>query len=107
MRFHDAAAEEMALAAQWYESKSTGLGHRFLDAVGEATDLLDEFPRLGVTWPHPEIKAHQEVRRFPLRTLSFVIIYVTEPEPLVLAVAHGRRHPGYWVERIGDRPGTG
>ena len=104
MRFLDAAAEEMATAAEWYESKGAGLGERFLHSVREAVALLDEFPHLGVVWRSAEFPQQASPRRFPLRTFPFVIIYVTEPDPVVVAVAHGHREPGYWSDRLQDDP---
>jgi len=67
--------------------------------------MLDEFPRLGVSWHHPELPNDLDIRRLPLRAFPFVIIYGGEPDPVVIAVAHGHREPEYWTTRIGEDPG--
>lgn len=103
MRFLAAAAEEMAFAAEWYESKSNGLGHRFLQAIEDSVALLDEFPRLGVAWSHPNLP-EGTVRRFALRTFPFLVIYRVGPEPCVVAIAHGHQEPGYWIRRLNEHP---
>ena len=50
-----------------------------------------------MTWPVIEAELRRRlVRRFP-----FGILYRIEPEEIVIvAVAHLRRKPGYWRERI-------
>jgi hypothetical protein len=40
MRFHIAASRELAVAAEWYESRAAGLGGRFLDEVEAAVGLV-------------------------------------------------------------------
>jgi plasmid stabilization system protein ParE len=99
MRFHEAAVEELADAAEWYESKAIGLGRRFLDSVDAAAQTLDEHPKLGRVWEHSALPRNVEVRRFPLREFPFLIVYALEPELTVLAIAHARRVPGYWRDR--------
>ena len=103
--FHTAAAEEMAEAAEWYESRAAGLGSRFLDGVQAALATLNEHPKLGGIWGDPALPGDVEVRRFPLRVFPFLIVYVLNPEPTIIAVAHGRRRPGYWVDRVQESRG--
>jgi hypothetical protein len=42
LRIHEAAAEEAAEAAAWYERERPGLGHEFERAIDAALDLLEE-----------------------------------------------------------------
>ena len=43
------------------------------------------------------------VRVFPLDRFPFLIPYVVrERELVVLALAHGKRRPGYWRVRVGE-----
>ena len=100
MRFHQSATDELAVAAQWYEKKAVGVGGRFLDAVEDAVLTLTEHPNLGAAWQDPVFPQDLEVRRFPLRVFPFLIVYVLEPEPTIIAIAHGSRRPGYWTERM-------
>jgi len=88
------AEEEMAAAARYYESRARGLGIDYLREVERAVKTIKKSPE---TWPAIKEKIRRRlVRRFP-----FGIIYCIEPEEIVIiAVAHLRRRPRYWVKRI-------
>jgi hypothetical protein len=91
-----AAADEMAEAAAYYEYRQTGMGHRFLTRVQATMDRIEKFPRVGSPWSprYPEIRKHA-MSGFP-----YYVVYVTEPVLTVMAVAHMKRRPGYWMNRI-------
>ncbi|MDE0458140.1 MAG: type II toxin-antitoxin system RelE/ParE family toxin [Chromatiales bacterium] len=92
LRFLDPAEEEMLEAVRSYESQAVGLGERFLDEVEGCMDLLLDRPYIG--------RRIEEFRRFPLRKFPFSLIYALEDDDLVVvAVAHHRRRPGYWMGR--------
>ena len=88
------AEQEMLEAASYYESQAAGLGEDYLSEIERAVASIAEFPN---TWPIIGGKLRRRlVRRFP-----FGILYSVEPEEIVIiAVAHLRRKPGYWRERI-------
>jgi len=100
MDFHRAATAEMTEAAEWYETKGVGVGARFLDAVQQAMQILTEHPQLGAVWENPALPRDVTVRRVPLRVFPFLIVYLLEPRPTVMAVAHGSRRPSYWLGRL-------
>ena len=84
----------MLEAAKYYESQATDLGIDFLSEVERAVNSIAE---LSMTWPVIE----GELRRRLVRRFPFGILYRIEPEEIVIvAVAHLRRKPGYWRERI-------
>lgn len=88
------AEQEMLEAAGYYESQATGLGTDFLSEAERAVNSIAELP---LTWPVIE----GELRRRLVRRFPFGILYRIEPEEIVIvAVAHLRRRPGYWRERI-------
>ena len=92
LRFLDPAEEEMLEAARTYEDQAGGLGERFLDEVEGCMELLLDRPHIG--------RRVGEFRRFPLRKFPFTLIYALEGDDLVVvAVAHSRRRPGYWMGR--------
>jgi hypothetical protein len=72
------AVTELAEAATWYESREPGLGDRFLEEVGGVLPTLGtrprSFPRLQDPAPDLDIR--------------------------VLAVAHAKRRPAYWLHRV-------
>ena len=88
------AEEEMTEAAIFYEEQAQGLGAEFLDDVQSTIDRLLENPMLG----HAVVG---DLRRSLLSRFPYSLIYAIEPEDLlVIAVAHQRRRPDYWRERI-------
>lgn len=93
------ALDEMTEAAVWYEERREGLGERFLDIVQATLRRIAEAPLTGAPWRQGRIRS-VSVRRAPVPGFPFVIVYVTEPEMVVIAVAHTRRRAGYWRSRI-------
>lgn len=50
----------------------------------------------------PDYPDWLEIRVFRFRVFPYSLIISVEPDALlVLAVAHARRRPGYWRDRIG------
>src|SRR5688572_7831619 len=94
------AAEEVREAARWYRQRSRQAAGRFRDQVRATLRLLSEFPEIGspldgIGDGDPFIRT-RVVADFP-----YVAVYVIESnEILVLAVAHAKRQPGYWKDRL-------
>jgi len=98
LRISEEAAAEMAEAARWYDSHRKGLGTEFLDTVDQAVTRIAETPRMGS--PVPAI-SDQTIRRRPVRRFPYHVVYLEFPDRLqILAIAHDRRRPGYWVGRL-------
>lgn len=84
----------MTEAAVFYEDQAQGLGIEFLDDVQSTIDRLRENPLLGHI-------VKDDLRRSLLSKFPYSIIYVIEPDDLlVIALAHQRRRPEFWKERI-------
>ena len=98
--FHDEARAELLAAAEWYERRRKGLGDDLLAEVTRAVEAVAESPE---TWP-PWTRALREgVRRFLLTRFPFSLVFVIrEDYVLVVAVAHSKRTPRYWVARLGE-----
>jgi len=95
------AEEEMTEAARFYELHADGLGADFLDDVQLAVDRLRRNPQLGRA-------IRSRFRRGLLSRFPFSLIYVVEPQGLVIvAVAHQRRRPNYWQDRVNEARGDG
>lgn len=89
------AEEEMVEASLFYEMQSEGLGQGFLDDVQRTIDLIREYPDLG----HP---VSNDLRQLALNRFPFSLIYSeVEKTIVVFAVAHHKRRPGYWRDRVG------
>jgi toxin ParE1/3/4 len=93
-RFLEPARLELFDISAHYEEQAVGLGADFLDVISAAISLLREKPELGA--PH-----RSGTRRFVLPRFPYSIIYLDEPEFLIVsAIAHHRRKPGYWTDRL-------
>lgn len=91
--FHPAAEEELTSAVLSYEDIVLGLGADLAVEVQRLTDLLCDSPRIGE-------RLDDRHRRFPLQRFPFAVIFRVDGDTLRdVAVAHRRRHPGYWRER--------
>lgn len=91
--FHQEAGREFDEAVDWYRAQSATVARAFLREVHRALDLISRNPE---SWPVFEGNA----RRILLRRFPFAVIYRLEREVVfVIAVAHGRRRPGYWRGR--------
>ncbi len=75
-----------------------GLGADLTDEVDHALDAIAERP---MTWPaRPGIAEALGIRRFLMARFPFAVAYVVEgDEVVILAIAHLRRRPGYWLRR--------
>ena len=98
VRILDAAAEEAAEAASWYELQRPGLGADFTRAIEAALDLLEDevVPLAPVTGTAAQRGAKRLIlKRFPYD----VVVRETADEIVVVAFPHHSRRPGYWSDR--------
>jgi plasmid stabilization system protein ParE len=99
VRAEPEADEELRAAARWYEGKRLGLGRDFLAAIGAAIEVLQQHPAGGSRVPR--VKRTLPVRRLILRRFPYSVVFLElEAEIRILAFAHHRRRPGYWLKRI-------
>jgi len=102
LRIHEAAAEEAAEAAAWYETERPGLGMDFEKAVNAAFDVLEQdvVPLTAI----PDAAGSHGVKRLMLRRFPYaVIVKQSDVEIFVIAIAHHARRPGYWRNRLLSR----
>src|ERR1700687_680877 len=94
LRFHPQAEQEYLTALAWYHERSPIAATNFEDAFGQAIGRIKEAPQ---RWPI----YFKGFRKYALHQLPFSIVYQDFlSEIVVLAVAHGRRRPGYWRDRV-------
>jgi plasmid stabilization system protein ParE len=94
VEFHRWAAKEMHAARQWYAQRSTVIADRFKAAVDVAVQKIQENPD---GWPRYRSDYHWvKTQRFPYLLFYHIL---SPTRVIVLAVAHARRRPGYWVRR--------
>ena len=102
---HDAELES-AEAAAWYDDQRSGLGDEFLTELAEAFSRIRHdrqvFARLET------YTGAYAVRRCVLRRFPYLVVFTClAEETLVVAVAHARRKPLYWLERLGPKDASG
>ena len=91
--FHPEAEEEFLQAVSYYEDCEPGLG---LDFAQEVHTTLQNIAAHPLAWPILQ----GEVRRCLVHRFPYGVLYSIEPDgPLVLAVMHLHRSPGYWRHR--------
>jgi len=91
---HEDAALEYEAAFDWYMERSILAASKFAAAVNRAMDMIVEAPQ---RWP----TSCNGTRRFLLQKFPFAIVYRELPTVIqMVAIAHTRRKPGYWKQRI-------
>ena len=94
VEFLDEAEQELVEAVLWYESKEPGLGKRIRLEVGHVLGRIIEDPLL---WR----ERAGGYRRVNCPVFPYYLPYfIREQKIIVIALAHGRRKPGYWKSRI-------
>ncbi len=94
VRFHPAAAQEAESAYDWYAARNPAVARGFREELQHAVDAVAENPD---TWPRHGRRA----RRYIFPRFPFSLVYVLRTDEVeVIAVAHGRRRPGYWLSRL-------
>jgi plasmid stabilization system protein ParE len=99
VRFDDEADAEYRLAGRWYEARRERLGIEFFDAVDVTIDRLVSAPRAGSMVRG--LPADLTVRRRAVTRFPYHVVYSElESHIRILAIAHDRRKPGYWHDRL-------
>lgn len=99
--FHPDAQQEYEDSGHWYERQRHHLGTEFFDAVETGVSLILENPeryRL----------VGQDLRIFRLKRFPFHIFYRYYPDRShvrIVAIAHFKRRPEYWRERVSEPGG--
>ena len=94
--FHPDAAAEITDAAEYYESRSVGLGSELLGEVEQSLERLSENPG---AWQ----LIGRRARRKPLWRFPYNLVYAIYPDRIrVVAFAHQKRRPFYWRNRLKD-----
>jgi plasmid stabilization system protein ParE len=94
VQIHPAAWEELEAADEWYAQRSNRAVDEFLNdlrrAIQQMSDHLEQLPQF-------EFGTRRVVlRKFPYR----LVFRETQSSVEIVAVAHGRRRPGYWRKRV-------
>ena len=96
--FHPEAGIEFEEAVFYYRARGRTLGGRFAEEVRKTIRRILGAPG---RWRVLE----EEVRVCSMRIFPYQVLYTLERDYiLILAVAHGKRRPGYWKHRLHSKP---
>ena len=94
VRFHPEAEAEHLETVVHYETRRAGLGAHYLMAFEQALETVGTNPR------RYRIVHQPDIRRAPLARFPLSVIYRETRERIeILAVAHHKRRPAYWIAR--------
>lgn len=94
IRQHPAASAELDDALTWYAQRSPRAAEGLWREVPRAQAVVKTFPLAS-----PLIGANN--RRFVLHAFPYDLIYAVAGDVVwIIAYAHHKRRPGYWLERL-------
>lgn len=100
-REHPEAVAEFDFAVRWYEAQEPGIGLALIDRAQQARHDITDWPNAApplTTADDGTVIRSKAIRGYPYR-----IVHTVEPDLiLILAYAHERREPGYWLHRLND-----
>jgi plasmid stabilization system protein ParE len=91
-RVHPLAWEDIDAADAWYSQRSTDAADAFIAEISLGIEMICEAP---LQWP----KYLHGTRRFLLHRFPFSIAEDGDVVSII-AIAHAKRSPGYWKERV-------
>lgn len=87
------AVAEAKAAREWYAERSIAASNGFMSELDRAIDCIRRSPKLWAKYLHG-------TRRYLLRRYPYLVVYrETSSVIVIIAVAHGKRRPGYWQHR--------
>jgi len=93
--FHPAAEAEFLESVGYYESAVPGLGSALIEEFETLANLVGNSPK---AW---QVELPPDIRRAPLHRFPLSIVYRESQSGFqILAVAHERRRPQYWLGRL-------
>src|ERR1043166_3908728 len=97
VKLHPEARAELCESVEYYRERAgERWATRFKTRVREGLRAIAAKPERNA--PVPDLPGAQRLR---LKQFPFSLIYVNRSDHVwVVAVAHGRRKPGYWRERV-------
>ena len=86
--------DEVTEASAYYEASSPRLGSTFLEEIRRSMEQVEANPEASQM-------IGRRVRRKPLKRFPYNLIYAAYQDRIrIVAVAHHKRRPYYWIKRI-------
>ena len=94
VEMHPLAVREAGGAFEWYAARSAHAAERFSEQLSKAIKKISEHPERYPVYL-------EGTQRILLDRFPYLVVYIHEPDRVsVIAVAHGKRRPGYWRRRL-------
>jgi plasmid stabilization system protein ParE len=100
-RFDLDAREEFLAAVDWYAARDPNVARRFVKRVAFAIEQIRAAPH---TFPlAPFVPERLGIRKRNVEGFPYSVVFLELETEGILALAHGRRRPGYWRARFGEK----
>ena len=85
-------------ATAWYRDRDPRVAERFVAETRRTLELIETFPQIGGRVPGVD---DNDVRQMPIHSFPYHVVFVNLPDRLeVIAFAHHRRQPAYFLDRL-------
>jgi toxin ParE1/3/4 len=85
-------------ATIWYRDRDPRVAERFVAETRRTLELIEAFPQIGGRVPDVD---DNDVRQMPIHSFPYHVVFVRLVDRLeVVAFAHNRRRPAYFVDRL-------
>lgn len=92
------ARAELREAANYYRERDPRVADRFVSEVRRILELLESFPDIGGAVSGVD---DLDVRRMPVHKFPYGVVFLRLPDRLqVVAIAHNRKQPRYFMSRL-------
>jgi toxin ParE1/3/4 len=96
IQFHHGARRDLIDGFHWYEKHSHQAAQKFVEQISSTLDSILKHPTRYRPW-----KKESLVRVIHLDRYPYQLYYVVSGELItIVATAHDKRRPGYWLRRI-------
>jgi plasmid stabilization system protein ParE len=93
-RFHPEAREEFRNAGRWYRARNPIAASEFRLVASVAVREIVQAPQRNTKYLYG-------TRRLIMLRFPFSLVYLDDPDVItIIAVAHSKRKPGYWKDRL-------
>jgi plasmid stabilization system protein ParE len=100
LELHPEAQAELRSAAVWYDERRLGLGDEFIADVSATLDRIGATPESYPAWPGTRAEG-PAIRKAATQRFPYVIAFEKHKHHvLILAIAHAKRRPLYWLTRV-------
>lgn len=94
LEYHPAASDEVAQSFDWYYDIAPAVAQNFKVELERAESLVLRSPEAWGPYLH-------DTKGFRFRGFPFAMAYIIRDNRIiVIAVAHTKRRPGYWKDRL-------